>query len=488
MKHINQTLLLLLLCTTNLLAQNNDSPWLIGAGLNFVDYYPVKENTLEPELTGNATGFADEYFNIKSHWNTQLSRIQIGRYLGDGFTFEVAPSINKITKMGDNTIANKTYLAFDGNIKYALKHLFGKSESTFFQPYIYIGGGYTWLNKIGAGTTNIGLGSNFWFSKKLAITLQTGYKNDFEDYFNAHFQHSLGIVYRFGKKVEDEEEIENIDTDGDGMYDRVEDENGTDKNNNCSFKIEFQEATPNLTWINGDCDGDGVTNNTEKTDGTDILNPCDYKESSITLIQSEAWENADCDGDGVSNKTEKEDGTSISNPCDYNTKSVSLNQSNAWKNGDCDEDGIKNELDDDALKEKTKKTNTISEKTKKETNTEFIIYSKRIHFVPDKSDFRLADSQVALNEILKIMLKYPNQNYVIEGHADSRMSYKYNQKLSELRANAVKDWLINHGVDSSKLTAIGYGERKPIATNMYMAGRALNRRVEVKMLGKVKIE
>lgn len=81
-------------------------------------------------------------------------------------------------------------------------------------------------------------------------------------------------------------------------------------------------------------------------------------------------------------------------------------------------------------------------------------------------------------EVANFMKNYANTNAVIEGHTDSNASNSYNQKLSEKRANAVKDMLINHfGIEADRLSAIGYGESKPRATNATAEGRQLNRRV-----------
>jgi len=71
----------------------------------------------------------------------------------------------------------------------------------------------------------------------------------------------------------------------------------------------------------------------------------------------------------------------------------------------------------------------------------------------------------------------------IVGHTDSTGSPDYNQKLSEQRAATVKDFLVKNGVDPSKITIFGMGERNPIADNATKEGRAKNRRVDVMIKG-----
>ncbi len=73
----------------------------------------------------------------------------------------------------------------------------------------------------------------------------------------------------------------------------------------------------------------------------------------------------------------------------------------------------------------------------------------------------------------------PSQKIIIEGHTDSTYTREYNLELSLRRAQAVAGWLIEHGVDASRLEAKGYGEFRPIADNNTEEGRALNRRVEM---------
>jgi outer membrane protein OmpA-like peptidoglycan-associated protein len=73
----------------------------------------------------------------------------------------------------------------------------------------------------------------------------------------------------------------------------------------------------------------------------------------------------------------------------------------------------------------------------------------------------------------------PDQTFVIEGHTDSRGTDSYNERLSRLRAMAVRSYLIDRGVDPDRIRAVGRGEEEPIASNTDPEGRANNRRVEI---------
>lgn len=93
------------------------------------------------------------------------------------------------------------------------------------------------------------------------------------------------------------------------------------------------------------------------------------------------------------------------------------------------------------------------------------------------------ESLPVLNKLLDLMNQYPKLRIEIGGHTDSVGEVEVNQQISELRANAVKNWLINKGVDASRIVAKGYGETQPMATNDdEYEGRELNRRIEITVL------
>jgi OOP family OmpA-OmpF porin len=76
------------------------------------------------------------------------------------------------------------------------------------------------------------------------------------------------------------------------------------------------------------------------------------------------------------------------------------------------------------------------------------------------------------------MRQHPEVTAVLEGHTDSKGNAAYNQRLSEQRAQAVKDKMVNqYGISSQRLMAQGYGESRPVATNDTEQGRQENRRV-----------
>lgn len=89
-----------------------------------------------------------------------------------------------------------------------------------------------------------------------------------------------------------------------------------------------------------------------------------------------------------------------------------------------------------------------------------------------------------LNEVVNVAKRYPDMKLEVSGHTDNRNKLGLNQKLSENRAAAVKAWLVMHGVAADRISAVGYADAQPITDNKTEAGRAANRRVEVRYVVK----
>lgn len=106
-----------------------------------------------------------------------------------------------------------------------------------------------------------------------------------------------------------------------------------------------------------------------------------------------------------------------------------------------------------------------------------------VHFAFDKynlTDYAKASLDGDATTISSLATKYPTLNVDVSGHTDWIGTDAYNQALSERRANAVKDYLVRKGVETSRIRTFAYGESQPVAPNTTAEGRALNRRAEIR--------
>ena len=126
--------------------------------------------------------------------------------------------------------------------------------------------------------------------------------------------------------------------------------------------------------------------------------------------------------------------------------------------------------DDDGCPEEDEYKTIVVTKTR-------IELKQKIYFKTARARI-LARSYGLLNEVVDALGDRKDLKVRIEGHTDSRGTLARNQKLSERRANSVKNYLTEAGVDPHRLQAVGFGEEIPVDTNANRAGRARNRRVE----------
>lgn len=120
----------------------------------------------------------------------------------------------------------------------------------------------------------------------------------------------------------------------------------------------------------------------------------------------------------------------------------------------------------------------LSELKAQQTERGLVLTLSDVLFDTDEATLK-PGAATAIDELAGFMQENPERELLIEGHTDSRGTDDYNETLAERRANAVRDALLQRGVNASRLHTHGVGESRPIATNETAAGRQLNRRVEV---------
>ena len=171
------------------------------------------------------------------------------------------------------------------------------------------------------------------------------------------------------------------------------------------------------------------------------------------------------DGDGLADKDDK--CPTVAGPKE--------NNGCPWP--DTDGDGIADKDDKCPTVKGTAANNGCPEVTA-EVIKELNNFSKAILFNSGKATIR-PESNLKLEEIVKVMNNFSTANFVLEGYTDSTGSVVKNLQLSKDRAAAVKEYLVANGINADRLSSEGYGIEKPIASNKTEAGRAQNRRVEI---------
>ncbi|OWW24053.1 flagellar motor protein MotB [Zobellia sp. OII3] len=237
-----------------------------------------------------------------------------------------------------------------------------------------------------------------------------------------------------------------------------------------------------------DRDGDGIVNRKDDcpdefgpaenngcpwpdTDGDEVVDKDDKCPEEAGEVMNDGCPLVDSDGDDVLDEDDK---------CP-NEPGAAENEGCPWP--DTDNDGVLDK-DDECPNEMGTVANKgcpeapeVTEEVQKQLND----YAKTILFNSGKASIK-SESTAVLVDIISILKEYPDAKFSVEGHTDSIGSKATNQKLSESRAMSVRDFLIKNGIDASRLTAVGFGEDKPIASNMYKDGRAQNRRVEINLV------
>jgi len=260
---------------------------------------------------------------------------------------------------------------------------------------------------------------------------------------------SLGVSFSF----ELVGGVSGLDTDGDGLPDEREvarfrtDPNNPDTDGDgLNDGLEVRTETDPLS---SDTDGDGAMDGVEDANHSGGL---DAGESDPRV--------ADTDQGGVPDGWELDHGMNVRDPAD----------------DDSDRDGVPEHID--------RCPNTPEGEEVDENGC--IVMQERItldgiRFAFDSAEI-LPESERTLRRGLQILLDNPDVRVEIAGHTDNVGGRAYNNRLSRQRAEAVKQWLTEHGIDAARLETRGYGASEPVTANDTEEGRAQNRRIEFRQL------
>ncbi len=399
-----------------------------------------------------------------------------------------------------------------------------------WNPYFYLGGGimhysnkYPEENRAAspvdvksdgwAGIFPLGIGTEIALSDNVLVDISLGgafssttalnnYDNG-NNIMDAYYNLGVGLTYTgescssdrdndgLGKCEEEKlgTNPRNPDTDGDGLTDgeevRVYKTNPLLADTDLDGLSDFDEVKKYKTDpLKADTDGDGLN------DGEEVLkyktNPLNadtdndgLKDGEEVIKYNTDPTKADTDGDGLNDGAEVL--TYSTNPLNKDTDGDDLSDYDevmTYKTNPLVKDTDGGTIDDGV---EVKRGTDPLDPSDDVVKIGVPVILDGITFATGKSEIT-PQSENTLRKALKTLQTYSDITVEISGHTDNVGSDASNQKLSERRANAVKDWLVREGINPDRITAVGYGESQPTATNDTPEGRQKNRRIEFKRI------
>lgn len=234
-------------------------------------------------------------------------------------------------------------------------------------------------------------------------------------------------------------------------------------------------------WLlcrSSDADGDGISDDADRCPGTpksaevdsrgcaldaDNDGVADYADQCPSTPSGASVDRQGCaldsDGDGVKDYMDS---------CPNTARGASVDS----KGCELDSDG------DGVVDSRDQCPNTATGKNVDNVGCNVMFSLSGVTFEYDSNNLTAAAKQALSVAVMKLN-EHQDVSIAVEGHTDSVGSSEYNLRLSEKRANAVRDHLISEGISSSRISAKGHGESKPVASNDTDAGRSQNRRVDL---------
>ncbi len=315
----------------------------------------------------------------------------------------------------------------------ALNGVYEYKTDSFIKPLAKIGVGYETLNEHFAENKdsvflNAGVGAKIPLVESISLKLEAVYmlKNN-DNRWDNNLALLAGINYAFGPKA--------LET---------------------APAKKASEPMPAIVPVDGDDDNDGVLNSKDKCPNTPAGTEVDSDGCKV---------DGDDDNDGVLNSKDK---------CPNTPTGTEVDSDGCKVDGDDDNDGVLNSKDKCPT---TPAGNFVDE----EGCTKIV----NLHINFETASYTIDEASKPNVEAFANFLKARgNFDAKIIGHTDSVGSVANNQKLSENRANAVKEMIVSYGVDANRITSEGMGESAPRATNDTAEGRAENRRIEAELIKK----
>ena len=322
------------------------------------------------------------------------------------------------------------------------------SDNYWVVPFANVGIGASKYTGHYAAFMPVGVGLQINLVDEAFIIYNSQYRIPVTDQAASHLYHSIGIAGVIGKKKEAPLKVVEIpvveppkDRDSDGIIDSLDacpDQAGPASLNGCP-----------------DRDNDNIA---DKDDNCpDVAGLAKYKGCPIP----------DTDKDGINDEEDK--CPQVAGVARYQGCPIP----------DTDRDGV-NDEEDKCPNEAGPASNFGCPVIQPEVIEKVNMAARNIFFATGSAKL-LAKSYPSLDNVVKILQDNPSYKVDIEGHTDTTGTAEKNHVLSHDRANSVKAYLISKGIDESRISSAGFGFDRPIATNKTAAGRAKNRRVEMKL-------
>lgn len=378
------------------------------------------------------------------------------------------------------------------------------TPNTIIRPYVFVGAGSIWYEAVYEieherfefSVPTFGGGINFKLGPVVSLQLQESFMYTSTDNIDhkvgegindMFLYHTAGLTFNLGKKK---------DEDRDGVADKKDkcpgtppgvgvDAVGCPVDRDGDGVVDYQDNCPEIAGVASlkgcpDKDLDGITDQEDRC--PDMVGSVEMKGCP------------DADKDLVADIDDKCAGTKLgykvdANGCTYdNDKDGIVNEEDQCPElagslslkgcPDKDADGV-SDLEDLCPQTKGTLANKGCPEMAREDLLRITVIASKIYFETNSAKLKLI-SNTQLDDLAEILKRYNGVNLTIEGHTDSDGVDEYNLELSQKRTESVRDYLSSKGIDAARLKAIGYGETRPIADNKNAAGKAKNRRVELK--------